>query len=174
MEHAALLADLAQLLRKHGRGAFESLARDLSDPQFSAALADVLRASADAAPADRAQSRRKTVRTDRLEHLRIDLDHYAGDDATVLVTVVDEVLAGYAHLSLRDIKQLADRVGILLPKSLKSRRDALARLIRQSLEGPAAIRTEVAHELAAMSHGGEGSLEAWSQIIEQSRRDSSS
>lgn len=167
-KHAALLADLARLLQKHGRPAFESLSEDLADPSFSASLSQVLAATANA-QRTLPESSHPRRRTDPLERVRAQVLSIDDETAVLLKSTIDDMLTGESSLSLRDLKSFAESIDLQLAKSTKSRRDALAAVVRQVLSMPNARQLEVARELSATAATSPGSLEGWNSIIERSR-----
>ena len=164
-----LLSDLANLLKKHGRETFESLAAMLAEPDFAHQLSDVLAAIAAAAPPGRTgtQVRRKEV-PDRLGRVATRLAKIGGETEAALRPFVEAMQSGAALPAMKDIKGFAQRNNLPTPAS-KSRRDALASLVTSLINLPLQDLRELIPELEISLGASERSLEGWSRIIERSR-----
>lgn len=168
-----LLVDLARLLKKHGRSAFDDLIEALNDPAFAPTLARALESVSDAPPSSPVAKRSRRTAAEILERARIEVSEQHGDAARSLVRMMGEVADGTTELSLRDLEEVADRFGVHLARSTRSRAEAISRIGLQFGSLTAGEQESLVAELSAAAHGSAGALQDWNRIIQRSREDAS-
>lgn len=165
----ALVVDLARLLKKHGSETFETLARNLRNPQLALQLGEVLSTIAAAAPKTaHAKSGSSRGSADRLDRLAQNLARTDTEAELAVRTLVESWLRGEPLPRLRDLKAFAERNGLAIPTS-RSRRDAAADVLSDLLSMHQSDVGRFLQDLVVPARPDDRSLEGWSRIIERSR-----
>lgn len=168
-----LLVELVKLVRKYGPETFESLAAQISMPEFTQRLADLLSTTAKASRAARPseghfESRRprRNFRSSLLE-----LEKSEPEKAAILIRLYDGLMAKTFLPTLRELKAFASDNGLPPPKAT-ARDKAIVPLIKtllpMSLEE---LKTRL-QGLQPILDNDDRSLEGWSNIILSRERQS--
>jgi hypothetical protein len=158
-----LLTDLAKLMKKYGPATFETLGEQISNPEFTKVLVDVLRTTANtyrALPRTKSRSRSKPPKGAFLSGLsRSDAEKYA-----LLMDLYDGLKNQSVLPTLREMKDFAADNG-LPPVKSTSREKALIPFVRTFLKMPVEEVREYLRRIHPTRSTGDRTLEGWSQII---------
>ncbi len=162
-----LLSEIARLLKKYGPETFESLAENLSSPEFSECLVSVLATAAKVGRTARAKEvetaeQRRSPRDFRSSLVAIGATE--PEKSELLVKFYDGLTAKTFLPTLRDVQTFASDTG-LPPVKAKARHKAIVPLIKALL--PLSLE-DVKAKLSAVkpvSTQDDRSLEGWSNII---------
>lgn len=165
-----LLIELAKLLKKFGTGSFDTLAENLSKPEFSERLVLVLTSISKASKSLPQKPKRKSSSRDFRSSLVESAQSEPGK-FELLIKLYDDLGAKTILPSLRDIKFFVEDVG-LNPMKATDRSKAVIALIKQlSLLNADEIRSKVSN-LKFNNFKDDRSLEGWNNIIfNKNRRD---
>lgn len=163
----ALLADLGQLLKKHGPEPFRMLAESLADPEFATHLSAILSDLAAAAPQQPAGRKPSSSRTTR-DRIIAQLRNADTRHAALLAPIAEALAAGEALPRLKDVTEFALTTGLPVPRA-KSRGDAILSVMRALVAMPTDELERILPGIRLPSRETQRSLEGWNRIIERSR-----
>ncbi len=163
----ALLGDLARLIQKYGPGTFKSLAASLADPEWSARLAAILDAVAEAAPQQRT-TRGSTRSRSTSDRVSAQLQHLDTERFTLLRPIAEKLVTGEFLPRLKDVAEFASIAGFPALRA-KSRGDAIVALVRNMATMPLDELNKLVQEIGVSTGQDQRSLAGWNRIIERSR-----
>ena len=168
---AALLADIAKLLNKHGPDAFQALGELLASPEFSKVLSAVLLETAAGSREARATSKKpRSLRATHSEVRRGQADIQKDDPekAHLLGQIRERLLDPRVLPKSRDLRTFAEEIGVRLNPS-EGRRQMVESLLRKSHDlSTTALEKALAHLEAPSQPSG---LQGWSEIILPGKQD---
>lgn len=158
-----LLTDLAKLMKKYGPSTFETLGEQITNPNFTRVLVDVLSTTAKTyrtLPKTKNRSRSKPIRGTFLSSLNTsDAEKYA-----LLMDLYDGLKNQSFLPTLREMKDFASDNG-LPPVKSSSREKALIPFVRTFRNMPVEEVREYLRRIQPTRSSGDRTLEGWSQII---------
>lgn len=159
-----LLSDIGRLMKKYGPATFERLAEQLTNPNFTKILTDVLNTTAQTyrslPKTTKRTSQSKPANGSFLSRLnRSDAEKYA-----LLMDLYDDLKNQAILPTLREMKNFAADSG-LPPIKSKSREKALIPFVRSFLKMPVEEVREHLKRIHPTRSSGDRTLEGWSQII---------
>jgi hypothetical protein len=163
----ALLADLGQLLEKHGAEPFKKLAESLADPEFAARLSAILSNLAIAVPQRPAPRRPISSRTVR-DRINAQLRNADAERVALLGPLAEDLASGEALPRLKDVSEFALTAGIAAPRA-KSRGEAIVSIMRALVAMPTDEVERVLPVIKSPQKIDRRTLEGWNRIIERSR-----
>lgn len=166
-----LLSDLARLLDRYGVNVFESLARQLAEPELSRCLIEVL--SCSPGVIDKARDRSSKVpRTSfhgKMRETLRTLGESEPERAKVLGQFYESLIVKEILPSLRDLKRFSYEAGLPSIKA-KSRDKAIIPFMRSLMMLPLNQIESAWNQVELIDEASDRSLEGWSKIILEDRK----
>jgi hypothetical protein len=158
-----LLSDIAKLIKKYGPETFEALGDEISSPEFTERLVEVLITTATVyrkLPQVKRNSRRHSPKLD----FRSTLARSEAEKFRLLLELHDALKNKSVLPTLREMKDFATDNG-LPPVKSTSREKALIPFIRTFLRMPAENIREYLRRIQPRPTSDDRTLEGWSKII---------
>ncbi|MET0647612.1 MAG: hypothetical protein ABW208_13430 [Pyrinomonadaceae bacterium] len=161
-----LLSDLARLVKKYGPETFETLASQLSRPDFIYQLAEIISTTAKASRIARprkAQGRTTKPRVDFRTSL-VELGESEPDKSVMLVQLLDGLMSKAFLPTLRDVRAFVQDNGLPLVKA-KTRDKTIVPLVKSLLPMPTEEISMLLRKIQPTQVRNDRSLAGWSDII---------
>lgn len=162
-----LLVEIAKLLKKYGPETFESLASNLSSPDFSGYLIDILSKSARTAKSVKinqgASSKKRKTQRDFRESL-VELGKSEPDKSKLLLDFYERLVEKAVFSTLRDIQTFLTDQGFQAPKA-KARDKAIIPFMKVLMSLSLGKLKDCLDEINSLTARNDRSLRGWSDII---------
>jgi hypothetical protein len=162
----ALLSDIAKLIKKYGPETFESLAGQMSKPEFTQQMIEILSTTAKVArraKSDEHQTGSTRIRKDFRSSL-IELNETEPEKGTILIQLYDSLSEKRVLPTLRAMQTFTSDNG-LPPLKAKLRDKAIVPFVKSFLPIPIEDVKLLVQQLRPALNNDDRSLAGWSDII---------
>ena len=164
--HIDLLVDIAKLLKKYGPDTFETLADNISKPEFAEDLTKILSESAKASRSPKQHNKKDRVNRsgNTFRDSVIEMKDYHPEKGEILLHLYDGLIAKTFLPTLRELNAYLEDNGLPSLKA-KSRDKAIISFVKVFLPIPLNELKKYLLNIQPALSNDDSSLERWSKVI---------